>query len=501
MIHRVDSLAAALALAERLRSAGDADWFRGQVRNWPLVSSFGRRDEAQRDAALRRFTTFQRWLERVPELAALAADVDAALAVAQHYGLPTHLVDFSTEPRIAAFFAAHDAPSEVREGDEGCIICLSTADLSRFWSHLSAVATTCPEPEQIRVEVPELWRLQAQRGVFLHFPYDAGFERTLYDFDRIVFPAVGGDAAIDDLIPATDIYPTQRSDLEILLDQFFMLEHLEQGRAAWQGASGTTLHIEAPPDGIDLECFGPQGLPPHESWRAENLAAWNAPATESWAPLSAAPRLSLRFDAAASPASLLQGLGVQLEGLLAQQRTLRGGPVRWHFDGFPLQDCTRLEAAATLLWDGLRRWPFEDADVAGGLAVAVTGAMLVTENPRALGEPGFARDLFGRCLGPCMEVEIGMADGSYTRGLVSRAQLEAAVRPDFGRYLAPTWRERVSSIVPILQVAASPRHTFEFARLATLFARQIAATQVVLRGGEAVARLYNPARSRLIGLP
>src|ERR1700730_8777206 len=128
MIHQASSLSDALQIAEKFRCSGEADWFRGKTRNWPMLSSFGRRDESGRENAIQRLANFHAWLKRVSDLQPIANDVDATLAVAQHYGIPTHLIDFSTDPRVAAFFAAHDPPATHAKSDRGCIICLNTQE-------------------------------------------------------------------------------------------------------------------------------------------------------------------------------------------------------------------------------------------------------------------------------------------------------------------------------------------------------------------------------------
>ena len=111
MIYSVSGLAEAVELAEELRASRMCDWFRGQTRNWPLQSSFVRRDNAGQEVARERLARFHGWLQGVPELDAIAANTDAVLAVAQHYGIPTNLVDFTTEPSVAAFFAGARSPA------------------------------------------------------------------------------------------------------------------------------------------------------------------------------------------------------------------------------------------------------------------------------------------------------------------------------------------------------------------------------------------------------
>ena len=64
-----------------------------------------------------------------------------------------------------------------------------------------------------RCDVNNLWRLQAQRGVFLfcNFNYDMDFP-----LDKIIFPYTGYPSYPTRKI----VYPSDKSALELLLDQY-----------------------------------------------------------------------------------------------------------------------------------------------------------------------------------------------------------------------------------------------------------------------------------------
>ncbi len=95
---RASDVREAVSIAMRLREEGRYDWFRGQVRNYPVVASLHRLPEAGKEAAIEKVGRFESWVHRTPGLEEVAADgVDAITAVAQHYGLPTPFVDFTTE--------------------------------------------------------------------------------------------------------------------------------------------------------------------------------------------------------------------------------------------------------------------------------------------------------------------------------------------------------------------------------------------------------------------
>src|SRR4051812_30884562 len=104
-VFRAQSASEALEIAEQLRRRGEHDWFRGQRRDWPLKSSLVRLGETERDEALAKLARFEHWVKSTRGLEDLAHNADMAIAVAQHYGLPTNFIDFTTEPKIAAFFA------------------------------------------------------------------------------------------------------------------------------------------------------------------------------------------------------------------------------------------------------------------------------------------------------------------------------------------------------------------------------------------------------------
>lgn len=94
--------------------------FRGQIReSWPLLSSlsrylipFGVRREAWPEQETRVLRIFQRKAHLL--LRRLPAEGDALewLALMQHYGAPTRLLDFSWSPFVAAFFALERATED-----------------------------------------------------------------------------------------------------------------------------------------------------------------------------------------------------------------------------------------------------------------------------------------------------------------------------------------------------------------------------------------------------
>lgn len=210
----------ALKAASEWKAEGKYDWFRGQTHPWPLISTLGRLSEEGREETRRKLGRFYDWVISTPGLEPLYEE-NSFFAVAQHYGIPTNYIDFSTDPGVAGFFATHGGNLEA--GQQCCIYCLNTKEIVDFWK--SVVPPEYPQIEAIEISVPNLWRLEAQSGVFLYCPCD-GLE-AWYAPDRIVFPYSGPVSTPSH----EDIYPTRKSSLEILLDQFFSSETSREGSA------------------------------------------------------------------------------------------------------------------------------------------------------------------------------------------------------------------------------------------------------------------------------
>ena len=233
---RTTDVVQAVAVAESLRAAGDADWFRGQVANWPkLAPTYNRLGEKDRQTAFDRMKRFSSWANSRPGLGELR-DHDQLIAVAQHYGIATPFLDFTAEPRIAGFFATDGGPPP--EGMDSCIICLGLNEARSIWDSLPEELQ--PAPALIEIDVSNLWRLEAQHGSFVWCPHD-----TLdgpYVLDRLVFPYAG---PFD--VPSGVIYPERASPLERLLSQYFQEEQVRDGCRFLHpslSTSGETLTIE-----------------------------------------------------------------------------------------------------------------------------------------------------------------------------------------------------------------------------------------------------------------
>lgn len=489
---KVDSVEEAVRVAEQLKHSGRTYWFRGQAKDWPLRSSFIRLKPEDQQLALEKHARYEAWLKHTPGLENLAANTDAAIAVAQHYGLPTNFVDFTTQPEIAGFFASEKADSNTA-ADLACIICLDVEDLREFWQLL---AERYPPPEFLEITVPGLWRLEAQHGRFLYCPYH-NIEQ-LYDFDRILFP----NTHLFRGLRHEDVYPERKSHLEVLLEQYFMTERMIEGQKALSSMRRRRVVIKAPTGGCDPDVF-PNGLPEHPSWSAAALRPWLELRAEQFDKVRTVVSFRVQLQESRSMTDIVRVVARQLLQDLFTLSGVRSKLVNWDVQltgdyDLPPDFSSRLAPRLARLWDGLRRLPYSDEDLCVGIGMCVAFAVALSGDFRNPDHQHWERAAH-HCLSEPVELEFGAVDKSYSRGYASSAGLATAVRPDILSHVSDRWKNQLAgNIRGILQTSWNPKKTFDFRLLTPLFAREIAPYQVLARD---TAVFYSPARLVALGLP
>ncbi|MRG45093.1 FRG domain-containing protein [Chitinophaga sp. SYP-B3965] len=269
--HYSKNALSAIKLAKELKSKGEYDFFRGQRNAYAIQPSI-LRPGLDKNAVVLKLQEFINWVHRTPELISLHNNINSILAVAQHYGLKTPLLDFSHSPEIAGFFATDGGV----KGDTGTIICINKKRFQESWKEMNGRHYNEKGmylTELIEIDVNNLWRLQAQQGLFLQCHVNDRLLEMFSYFLHIYFPQENGLA----LIEHEKIYPKVKSHLEVLLDQYFLIDSYPERERMMADLFGPKI-VSVTHDDILEEMkpfFITSTLPEvHESWKSDYANSW-----------------------------------------------------------------------------------------------------------------------------------------------------------------------------------------------------------------------------------
>jgi hypothetical protein len=159
-----DSVEDALAWCDRFYANGHF-FFRGQTQDWPLQAPIYRvSKDSDREREIERTDNFVDWLiNDNPLIDGIKLSEDEAMAVAQHHGLKTGLLDVSRNPRIAAFFATHGADLEINQ--PGTLYIFHEGDLRKYMN-LDGELGNRMGRGIMKPTIEPLRRIRHQQGLF-----------------------------------------------------------------------------------------------------------------------------------------------------------------------------------------------------------------------------------------------------------------------------------------------------------------------------------------------
>ncbi len=481
-IHRVNNISEALALAENFKSAGKYDLFRGQSSNWPVVSSAARLQKEKHDEAAELIKRFHGFLSSSAQLLKYSTDADWFYAVAQHYGLPTNYVDLTDNPKVAAYFSTN-SPSN-KPGKECVIICLNRADFERFISITSVVYKGQALPSIIKINVDNLWRLQAQSGCFLYTPYPE-LEKQ-YDFDRIMFPFTEPYAGLTSEL----IYPTRKSELEILLDQFFNSENRRTRAANFHLFRETIKMPIVSWPSID-ETENVKSTETHESWKSEEFYRWNYAHTEPWVKLEKIIQIDLIINQELDLNVQIETLYQNLVALFTQYDIQRNSNLLFCISGrapFSERLGQKISINCLRIWDGTRNLPFELIEI----AMIISKYIYLEFFDEVDGPMPHLGD------GKYTALELTNEYGSQTRCFSNEAKLVKSFRSD----VKEIFKDNVNVNIGMLMLVNKAKILFDFHKLLNLFKDEIISYQVWYNSDtDHPVIFYTPTQIEVLGLP
>lgn len=486
---KVDCIEDAVALAERFKQEGKYDLLRGQRANWPVSPTLARLDDEGRRVAGERLKLFFAWVQDQPELTGLAdrqdpRTVDQKYAVAQHYGIPTSFCDFTTEPTVAGFFASS---TDARGDGTSVIVCCDSSDLVSATRMILPLGY--PQPEILRITVPNLWRLAAQAGVFLFLPYPK-FEE-FYDFDRILFPAGSYQG-----VSPENIYPTRRSPLEVLLDQFFRTEQeVAHHEAVVSRASEMVVRVSpgAADRMKDSLVDGDPGV--HPSW-LEAAPEWNAYRVERWSHSRDVRPLEMISSLGTPATEIREEIRERVLCFCRAHEAARHIAIRLTAgDGQFQPFVERLQ----MVWDGIRCYPYSHEEVADAVANAAFLGKSILEVPEPARWSRPNEDAAKALWNEPLQVVFGRPGTAAATGYVDGTALKTCVRPDLLKLLKPEYRKRADHSVNIVNMIPVPSRAYVFRPFAAIYVTQVVPSQVILF--RSLAHYFSPTQLGAFGLP
>jgi FRG domain len=482
--YKVKNLDEALLLAQKLKKKVKYDLFRGQAQNWrvtPTLSRISNKSYAQLKEKLERLYYF---FSTHSSLKKFKTDIDWFYAVAQHYGIPTNYIDFTSDIEVAAYFATNSKSNII--GTDCSIICLNESDFKSFidFTNVLYAKDKVIPPYIARVDVDNLWRLQAQKGCFLFTPYND--IEYYYDFDKILFPF---EKPFENL-SKSEIYPDRKSELEILLDQYFNTEEKIKGEKR--------LHLFAKQLNIPITTLPPMESEKlliqnkaHSSWKSKIFRQWIYQIKDEWQNPTQIIKAIIKISNNISNQDLIDNILKELNFLFLTQSIKRTTALQFEIISKPrvnkkLQKI--INRSMTRIWDGTRNLPFTDLEIFEIIAKYVCLELKESKDKVETSQEGEKMIL----------IEMNSDYGSRTRCYASPSNLVNAFRSDLSNVL-------VNSFMPTDQAEImlhinTANLLFDFKKLLQAFKKEVIAYQVFHNSeNENPVIFYSPSQLNVLG--
>ncbi len=484
-IYRTDNQEEAIKLAKKFSDSGKYNLFRGQAQNWNVTPSSARLSKEDFEEGIEKLKRLYSFFETSENLIKYQSNIDWFFAVAQHYGLPTNYIDFTRNYKVATYFATNSKSNEI--GKESVIICLNEVDFNNFIQFTKSIyeKDKVIAPYLCEIDVHNLWRLQSQEGLFLFTPY-SNIE-FYYDFDRILFPY----EKPYDRIKENQIYPENKSELEIHLDYYFNNEERLVGQKRFRDfTKEMNIPVRTIPD-FRIEKFL-RINEKHKSWETKNFSKWKYAFIENWKSLESQISINLKLPKDTNSYQEFSNLTLKFFNEV-DNKIKRNQKLSFKIDlngnDTSLYDLLRkIEKSCSRIWDGTRNLPFKKLEIYN-----IIKDYIFFEYYEHIFEKAY-----------CIEneelivLELTNKYHSMTRCYATKSKLEKAFRSDIEDVLIEEFKGNISSRV-LLNVNV-PQIIFDFEKLLSLFKEEMIAYQVAYNSEKINPVIfYSPTELNILG--
>lgn len=484
-IYRVNNQEEAINLAKKFSDSGKYNLFRGQSQNWNVTPSSARLNKKEYEEGIEKLKRLYSFFETSENLIKYKSNIDWFFAVAQHYGLPTNYIDFTTNYKVAIYFATNSKSNKI--GKESVIICLNKSNFIDFIKLTQFIykKDKVIAPYLCEIDVHNLWRLQSQEGIFLFTPY-TNIE-LYYDFDRIIFPF---EKPYND-IEKSQIYPENKSELEIHLDYYFNNEERLIGQKRFRKfAEEMKIPVQSIAD-FKIGKFLRINKN-HKSWKSKNSRKWRYEFLENWNSLEIQHSIKIKLPVDTNSYHEFSKTTLEyfnkIDGNLKRNQKLNF-ILDLNGNNKNLKKLSKIiKESCARIWDGTRNLPFTNFEI-----YTIIKDYIFFE---------YYEHLFGKAYSidnkELIVLELTNKYHSMTRCYVTKSKLEKAFRDDIENVLIEEYKGNITSRI-LLNVNV-PQIIFDFEKLLSLFKEEMIAYQVAYNSEKTNPVIfYSPTELNILG--
>jgi hypothetical protein len=387
---------------------------------------------------------------------------------------------------VAGFFAADTTtPSTDRNS---CIYCLDVEDLLSVWDVMKTFdSRKGSQLEKIIIDVNNLWRLQAQHGVFLLCNYNLEVD---YPLDQISFPYTGYPS-----YPTKDmIYPHHKSRLELLLDQYF--DQLQTARLH-RNLKDVAHFIswEDFPDGYYVRAFNDASIIKElDSWKT-NQEEWRRYKTENFHATTGI-RQKLRLNNLNGAEELSNVVRFGIKQLLRSNPSIREHTIDWAFDEPPKDlNPDKVSEILSKIWNGMRTLPFSHEDISEACGNAL---LLYLKSNGITPDRNNQLEIFSTIFGKSMRVGFANNDNTGSYGFASYNSILNATEINIPELVTNEYKELALDIRERFKIIYNPKLMFDFNKFKSVFAKEVIPSQIAWNQALVI---YNPHKLETFGIP